>query len=101
MHRAKRYNEAVDLYDFFFNLFKIVPNIVSYNFVINAYCDDGRIDAALDVYRKMKKADAPIKPSPVTYNIITKGLINAGRIEEARDILLEMLLYSLCGFLRV
>jgi len=93
MHRAKRYNEALDLYNFFFNLLKITPNIVSFNFVINAYCDEGRIDVALDVFRKMK-ADAPIKPSPVTYGIITKYLINAGRVEDARDILLEMLLYS-------
>ncbi|KEH23217.1 putative tetratricopeptide-like helical domain-containing protein [Medicago truncatula] len=90
MHRAKRYNEALDLYEFFFNLFKIAPNIVSYNFVINAYCDEGRIDAALDVFRKMK-ADASIKPSPVTYRIITKCLISAGRIEDARDILVKML----------
>jgi len=90
MHRAKRNNEALDLYEFFFNLFKIVPNIVSYNFVINAYCDEGRIDAALDVFRKMK-TDAPVEPSPVTYEIITNGLISAGRIEEARDILFKML----------
>ena len=90
MHRAKRHNEALDLYEFFFNSFKIAPNIVSYNFVIDAYCDEGRIDAALDVFWKMK-ADAPIKPSPFTYGIITKGLINAGRIEDVRDILVKML----------
>ncbi|RHN46497.1 putative tetratricopeptide-like helical domain-containing protein [Medicago truncatula] len=90
MLHAKRHNQALDLYEFFFNLFKIVPNIVSHNFVINAYCDEGRIDAALDVFRKMK-ADASIKPSPVTYQIITKALISAGRIEDARDILFKML----------
>ncbi|KEH23216.1 putative tetratricopeptide-like helical domain-containing protein [Medicago truncatula] len=93
MHRAKRHNEALDLYEFFFNSFKITPNIVSYNFMINAYCDEGCIDAALDVFRKMK-ADASIKPSLVTYQIITKCMINAGRIEDASDIWFEMLLDS-------
>ncbi|KAJ1420023.1 Tetratricopeptide-like helical domain superfamily [Sesbania bispinosa] len=90
MYRAKRYNEAIALFHFFFNQSNLVPNIVSYNNVINTHCDEGRVDVALEVYRHII-ANAPFSPSPVTYRHLTKGLISAGRIDEAVDLLREML----------
>ncbi|KAJ1406689.1 Tetratricopeptide-like helical domain superfamily [Sesbania bispinosa] len=90
MYRAKRYNEAIALFHFFFNQSNIVPNIVSYNNFINTHCDEGRVDVALEVYRHII-ANAPFSPSPVTYRHLTKGLINAGRIDEAVVLLREML----------
>ncbi|OIW13594.1 hypothetical protein TanjilG_07936 [Lupinus angustifolius] len=90
MYRSKRYNEAIALFHFFFNQSNIVPNIVSYNNVINTHCDEGRVDVALDVYRHII-ANAPFSPSPVTYRHLTKGLILANRIAEALDLLREML----------
>ncbi|XP_027932257.1 pentatricopeptide repeat-containing protein At1g10270-like [Vigna unguiculata] len=90
MYRSKRYEEAIALFHFFFNQFNIVPNIVSYNNVINTHCDEGRVDVALEVYRHVL-ANAPFSPSPVTYRHLTKGLIQAGRISEAVDLLREML----------
>ncbi|CAJ1963804.1 unnamed protein product [Sphenostylis stenocarpa] len=90
MYRSKRYEEAIALFHFFFKQFNIVPNIVSYNNVINTHCDEGRVDVALEVYRHIL-ANAPFSPSPVTYRHLTKGLIQAGRISEAVDLLREML----------
>ncbi|KAK7302389.1 hypothetical protein RJT34_13277 [Clitoria ternatea] len=90
MYRSKRYDEAIALFHFFFNQSNIVPNIVSYNNVINTHCDEGRVDVALEVYRHIL-ANAPFSPSPVTYRHLTKGLIQAGRISEALDLLREML----------
>ncbi|KAG2396401.1 Pentatricopeptide repeat-containing protein [Vigna angularis] len=90
MYRSKRYEESIALFHFFFNQFNIVPNIVSYNNVINTHCDEGRVDVALAVYRHVL-ANAPFSPSPVTYRHLTKGLIQAGRISEAVDLLREML----------
>ncbi|XP_054814546.1 pentatricopeptide repeat-containing protein At1g10270 isoform X2 [Prosopis cineraria] len=90
MYRAKRYNDAVSLFQFFFNQSNIVPNIVSYNNLINTHCDEGRVDVGLEVYRHIM-ANAPFSPSPVTYRHLTKGLIDAGRIGEAVDLLREML----------
>ncbi|CAJ2676277.1 unnamed protein product [Trifolium pratense] len=90
MYRAKRYNEAIALFHFFFNQSNLVPNIVSYNNVINTHCDEGRLDVALEIYRQII-ADAPFSPSPVTYRHLTKGLISVGRIDEAVDLLREML----------
>lgn len=90
MYRAKRYNDAVGLFRYFFNQSYIVPNIVSYNFLINTYCNDGRVDVGLEAYRHILD-HAPFSPSPVTYRHLTKGLIDAGRISEAMDLLREML----------
>ncbi|KAH7520981.1 hypothetical protein FEM48_Zijuj08G0203200 [Ziziphus jujuba var. spinosa] len=90
MYRAKRYNDAIALFHFFFNQSNIVPNIVSYNNLINTHCDEGRVDVGLEVYRHII-ANAPFSPSPVTYRHLTKGLIDAGRIGEAVDLLREML----------
>ncbi|KAL1060748.1 hypothetical protein V6Z11_1Z073500 [Gossypium hirsutum] len=76
MYRNKRFNEAIALFHFFFKQSDLVPNVVSYNNLINTHCDRG---------------EAPFNPSPVTYRHLTKGLIDAGRIGEAVDLLREML----------
>ncbi|CAL1385632.1 unnamed protein product [Linum trigynum] len=90
MYRAKRYDDAIALFKYFYEQIDIVPNVVSYNNLINAYCDQGRVDTGLEVYRHIL-ANAPFSPSSVTYRHLTKGLIDAGRIEEAVDMLREML----------
>lgn len=90
MYRAKRYDDAVALFNFFFNQSNIVPNVVSYNFLIVSQCESGRVDDGFEVYRHIL-ANAPFSPSSVTYRHLTKGLIDAGRIGEAVDLLREML----------
>ncbi|OMO66654.1 hypothetical protein CCACVL1_21027 [Corchorus capsularis] len=90
MYRNKRYNEAIALFYFFFKQSDLVPNVVSYNNLINTYCDRGEVDTAIQVYREILE-NAPFNPSPVTYRHLTKGLIDAGRIGEAMDMLREML----------
>eukprot|EP00262_Sarcandra_glabra_P022124 TRINITY_DN965_c0_g1_i1.p1 TRINITY_DN965_c0_g1~~TRINITY_DN965_c0_g1_i1.p1 ORF type:complete len:476 (-),score=46.52 TRINITY_DN965_c0_g1_i1:285-1535(-) len=90
MYRAKRFDDSIALFHYFFNQSNIVPNIVSYNVLINTHCDAGRVDTALDVYRHVL-ANAPFSPSHVTYRHLVKGLIDSGRIAEAVDLLREML----------
>ncbi|KAF5187446.1 Pentatricopeptide repeat-containing protein [Thalictrum thalictroides] len=90
MYRAGRYEDAVKLFQYFFNQYNIVPNIVSYNNLINTYCDTGYVDVALDVYRHILD-NAPFSPSHVSYKHLTKGLIDANRLSDAVDLLREML----------
>ncbi|XVF75076.1 hypothetical protein PTKIN_Ptkin13bG0159300 [Pterospermum kingtungense] len=90
MYRDKRFNEAIALFHFFFKQSDIVPNVVSYNNLINVHCDMGEVDTALQVYRHILE-NAPFSPSAVTYRHLTKGLVSAGRIGEALDMLREML----------
>ncbi|GMI86168.1 glycine-rich protein 23, glutamine-rich protein 23 [Hibiscus trionum] len=90
MYRNKRFNEAIALFHFFFKQSDLVPNVVSYNNLINTHCDRGEVDTAIQVYHEILEK-APFNPSPVTYRHLTKGLIDAGRIGEAVDLLREML----------
>ncbi|XP_052307450.1 pentatricopeptide repeat-containing protein At1g10270 isoform X9 [Populus trichocarpa] len=90
MYRAKRYDDAVSLFKFFFEKHNIVPNVVSYNNLINAHCDEGKVDLGLEIYRRIIET-ALFSPSSVTYRHLTKGLIDAGRIEDAVALLREML----------
>ncbi|KAL2491085.1 Pentatricopeptide repeat-containing protein [Abeliophyllum distichum] len=90
MYRAKRYSDAKALFQYFFNQFNIIPNIVSYNNLIVSHCESNEIEEALKVYNHILE-NAPYGPSAVTYRHLTKGLIDAGRINDAVDLLREML----------
>ncbi|KAL0694496.1 hypothetical protein Bca4012_061676 [Brassica carinata] len=90
MCRAERYTDSISLFEYFFRRNRIVPNVVSYNQIINAHCDEGHVEEALEVYRYML-ANAPFAPSSVTYRHLTKGLVRAGRIGDAASLLREMM----------
>ncbi|KAJ4895559.1 Pentatricopeptide repeat-containing protein [Raphanus sativus] len=90
MYRSKRYADSISLFEYFFKQSNIVPNVVSYNQIINAHCDEGHVEEALEVYRYIL-ANAPFAPSSVTYRHLTKGLVGAGRIGEAVSLVREML----------
>ncbi|KAD3067400.1 hypothetical protein R6Q59_018534 [Mikania micrantha] len=89
MYRAKRYSDAIALFTYFFKQSNIVPNVVSYNFLIVSHCDNGEVDKGLEVYQHIKE-NAPFSPSAVTFRHLTKGLVDAGRIEEAVNLLWKM-----------
>ncbi|CAI9294207.1 unnamed protein product [Lactuca saligna] len=89
MYRAKRYLDAIALFAYFFKQSNIVPNVVSYNFLIVSHCENGEVDKALEVYQHIKD-NAPFSPSAVTFRHLTKGLIDAGRIDEAVNLLWKM-----------
>ncbi|KAL4184114.1 hypothetical protein AMTRI_Chr11g158400 [Amborella trichopoda] len=89
--RSRRLSEVPNLFRLFFNpTGPIIPNIVSYNILINSLCDSNEVDRALEMYQFVL-ANAPFSPSPVTYRHLTKGLTDAGRVPEAMDLLREML----------
>ncbi|KFK35294.1 hypothetical protein AALP_AA5G266000 [Arabis alpina] len=76
---AKRYDEAIALFHYFFNESNIIPNIVSFNHIIKARCDENRVEEALQLFHHARGFD----PNLDTCRILTKGLVNAGRIHEA------------------
>ncbi|KAL6514722.1 hypothetical protein OROGR_020301 [Orobanche gracilis] len=90
MYRAKRYNDAKALFQYFMRQFNIVPNIVSYNNLIVSHCELGEVDEAMKVYEYILENSSQ-SPSPVTYRHLTKGLIDVGRIDDAVSLLHEML----------
>lgn len=90
MLRARRFDDVFALFHFFFAQQNIIPNIVSYNIPINAYCDAGQVNTALDVYRQIL-LNAPFTASTYTYRYLTKGLVDSSRIADAVSLLREML----------
>ncbi|KAM3290973.1 pentatricopeptide repeat-containing protein [Capsicum chacoense] len=90
MYRNARYSDAKALFQYFFNQYNIIPNVVSYNHLIVSHCEAGEVDEALKVYNHIIE-NAPFSPSAVTYRHLTKGLIDSDRMREAVDLLREML----------
>lgn len=89
MYRANRYSDAISLFTYFFKQSNIVPNVVSYNFLIISHCESNEVDKALEIYQHIKE-QAPFSPSAVTFRHLTKGLIDAKRIDEAVNLLWKM-----------
>lgn len=80
MCRAKRYEDAIALFHYFFNKSHIVPNTLSFNLIIKAHCDQGHVDDALQLYRHFATFFAPDSD---TYRLLAQGLVDARRIDEA------------------
>ncbi|KAH0852607.1 LOW QUALITY PROTEIN: hypothetical protein HID58_090802, partial [Brassica napus] len=67
---AKSYEEAISLFNYFFNESQTLPNMLSCNLIIKAHCDQGFLDGRLS-------------PGVDTYLILTKALVDAKRLDEA------------------
>ncbi|KAF8108532.1 hypothetical protein N665_0108s0067 [Sinapis alba] len=89
MCEAKRYDEALSLFNYFFNECQTVPNTLSCNLIIKAHCDQGCVDKALELYRHIV-LDGRLSPGMETYVILTKALVDAKRLDEARDLVRSM-----------
>ncbi|CAF1798621.1 hypothetical protein HID58_057960 [Brassica napus] len=79
MCQAKRFEEGIGLFHYFFNENNIVPNIVSFNHVIKAFCDLGRVDDALQLYRHAARFGADKE----TFSVLTQALVHAYGYGEA------------------
>ncbi|KAH0874279.1 hypothetical protein HID58_071651 [Brassica napus] len=79
---AKRYEEAISLFNYFFNESQTLPNMLSCNLIIKAHCDQGCLDDALDLFSHIV-IDGRLSPGVDTYVILTKALVDAKRLDEA------------------
>ncbi|KAI3982328.1 hypothetical protein MKX01_037861 [Papaver californicum] len=79
--RQSKYADFLTLHRFITQA-GVVPNVVTYNLLINAYCDCRKTDTALEHYRQLIN-NAPFSPSPTTYRILVKGLVDNSKIEQA------------------
>ncbi|XP_019101983.1 PREDICTED: pentatricopeptide repeat-containing protein At1g10270-like [Camelina sativa] len=78
---AKRYEEAIALFHYFFNESNVVPNMVSFNHIIKAHFEENRVEEALQLFHHANNRG--FDPDHETYRILTKGLVNAGRVHDA------------------
>ncbi|CAN7006743.1 unnamed protein product [Brassica oleracea var. botrytis] len=82
MCQAKRFRDGITLFHYFFNDKNIVPNIVSFNHVIKAFCELGRVDDALQLYRHA----VPFGPDKETFRLLTQALADAYGCREASSV---------------
>ncbi|GAB4835739.1 hypothetical protein Ancab_000649 [Ancistrocladus abbreviatus] len=68
---------------------KICPNEITYNTLIDGFCEDENLPAAMKVFTDMEMRD--LKADVVTYNSLISGLCNDQKIHEALDLRDEML----------
>ncbi|KAG2324635.1 hypothetical protein Bca52824_007363 [Brassica carinata] len=76
---AKRYEEAISLFDYFFN----ESQTLSCNLIIKAHCDQGCLDDALDLFSHIV-LDGRLSPGVDTYVILTKALVDAKRLDSRK-----------------
>ncbi|CAE6078407.1 unnamed protein product [Arabidopsis arenosa] len=95
MCSAKRYDDAISLFNYFFNESQTLPNVLSCNLIMKAHCDQGHVDDALELYRHIL-LDGRLVPGIETYMILTKALVDAKRFDEACDLAGSM---SCCSFM--
>ncbi|KAF8103766.1 hypothetical protein N665_0185s0038 [Sinapis alba] len=82
MCEAKRYDDAIALFHHFFNEHHKVffPDISTFNLIVKAFCDDNRVDEALNLYIR---TTITVLPNMDTRRLLTKGLVDTGRIYDA------------------
>ncbi|KAH0784562.1 hypothetical protein KY290_004160 [Solanum tuberosum] len=66
----------------------LVPDIQTFNSLIDAYCKEGKLESAVKVWVEMKSSG--IMPNSITCNILVKGLCEVGDIEKAMDLLTDV-----------
>ncbi|CAI9285655.1 unnamed protein product [Lactuca saligna] len=97
MYRTKRYLDAIALFNYFFKQSNIVPNVVSYNFLIGLI-DAGRIDEAVSLLWTMiwngKGADSHVFNN-ISYLDISIWIIWKKRMNSLMN------LNSVAGFMMV
>ncbi|KAK4834882.1 hypothetical protein QYF36_001854 [Acer negundo] len=107
--RQSKYSDLLSLHRFITQA-SIAPNVITYNLLIQTYCDCQRPDNALEQY-KLLMDEAPFNPSPATYRILIKGLVDNGKFEKALELKEEMFVkgfnadpvvysYLMSGFVR-
>ncbi|CAA7055366.1 unnamed protein product [Microthlaspi erraticum] len=83
-----RSGDALDLFDFFFNEFKMKPDIATCNLIVKSHCEQSRLNDALELYNHLSSYHTP-SPDHKTYDLLTKALVDAGSMDQALDLLLR------------
>lgn len=68
---------------------EVVPDIMTYNILINGYCKAGNIDRALKLFEHLKLRG--LSPDSVTYGTLIDGLYRVGREEDALKFFKQLL----------
>ncbi|KAG2697754.1 hypothetical protein I3760_07G119900 [Carya illinoinensis] len=70
----------------------VIPDVVSYNCLVDVYCKGREVDKAYNVVEKMRSED--ITPDAITYTSLIGGLGLIGQPDKAKEVLKEMKEYG-------
>ncbi|EFH54596.1 hypothetical protein ARALYDRAFT_907577 [Arabidopsis lyrata subsp. lyrata] len=76
MCKAKRYNDALNLFHYFFNDYNLKPNISFCNHIIGALCEQNRLQEAFALYGHLLENVPFLRPNEDTYQLLAKGLVD-------------------------
>ncbi|KAE8702764.1 Pentatricopeptide repeat-containing protein [Hibiscus syriacus] len=62
---------------------RFTPDTCTFNTLINAHCDAGNIDEALNVFKRLSELDVP--SDSATYSVIIRSLCQIGNFEKAEE----------------
>ncbi|KAG4929241.1 hypothetical protein JHK82_046304 [Glycine max] len=85
--KGKKFGEAVKLVHKV-NKVGLSPNIVTYNILINGFCDVGKMDTAVRLFNQLKSSG--LSPTLVTYNTLIAGYSKVENLAGALDLVKEM-----------
>jgi len=67
----------------------ISPNLITYSSILKGYCQENRMDKALELLGHMKQASS-FRPDEVTYNTLLDGCARQGLFDQGLSLLEEM-----------
>lgn len=83
MCKAKRYNDALHLFHYFFNDSNLKPNISCCNYIIGALCEQNLLDEAFSLYSHILENTPFLHPNEDTHQLLAKGLVDADKLQSA------------------
>merc|ERR1740121_2938978 len=69
----------------------IEPNIITHSAIIKGYCQEGRLDSALELMDTMRQSDnKAFRPDEITYNTLLDGCARQNMYDRGMQLLVEM-----------
>ena len=71
--------------------FGCMPNVLSYNIILKGFCNEGRIEEALELLHMMADdGGGSCPPNVVSYNTVVNGLFRDGHVDRAYSLFSAM-----------
>ncbi|KAK7400450.1 hypothetical protein VNO78_11658 [Psophocarpus tetragonolobus] len=81
---SRKYDAVEELFKVLPSQLSVEPDLVSYNTVIKALCEQGSFDSALAMLKEIEEKG--LNPDSITFNTLLDGLYSKGRFEEGEKL---------------
>ncbi|XP_014507752.1 pentatricopeptide repeat-containing protein At1g55890, mitochondrial isoform X2 [Vigna radiata var. radiata] len=81
---SRKFNVVDELFKTLPTQLSIEPDLVSYNTLIKAFCEEGSFDSALSVLKEMEEKG--VNPDSIKFNTLLDGLYSKGSFEDGEKV---------------